>query len=73
MSSHTKPFQSAQNKGAKTSADLAKSMLTTRTASKRVIVFVIGGISLAEVRSAYEVSRQGEVDVYIGERATVKV
>eukprot|EP01054_Gregarina_sp_Poly1_P001738 Gregarina_sp_Poly_1__1737@NODE_1448_length_4128_cov_67_748092_g960_i0_p1_GENE_NODE_1448_length_4128_cov_67_748092_g960_i0NODE_1448_length_4128_cov_67_748092_g960_i0_p1_ORF_typecomplete_len540_score91_27Sec1/PF00995_23/1e82_NODE_1448_length_4128_cov_67_748092_g960_i020693688 len=32
----------------------------------KVVIFVIGGITMAEIRSAYEVSRLTGVDIYIG-------
>eukprot|EP00914_Ancora_sagittata_P014534 GHVO01028394.1.p1 GENE.GHVO01028394.1~~GHVO01028394.1.p1 ORF type:complete len:137 (-),score=12.91 GHVO01028394.1:177-536(-) len=33
---------------------------------RKVVIFVVGGITMSEMRCAYEVARQHEVDLYLG-------
>eukprot|EP00051_Salpingoeca_urceolata_P015114 m.193556 g.193556 ORF g.193556 m.193556 type:complete len:640 (-) comp18295_c1_seq1:920-2839(-) len=39
---------------------------------QRIIIYIVGSVSLNELRSAYEVSASKEVDVFIGSQATLR-
>eukprot|EP00127_Corallochytrium_limacisporum_P003433 Clim_evm61s149 gene=Clim_evmTU61s149 len=62
----------AQKKAAGSSAKSAAPAAAPQAKGKKVVVFVIGGISYSEMRCAYEVSKARNADVFIGGTAVLK-